>query len=118
MCQKREGKEKGEVLFVSMAMKTDAVTLFVASNGNIPKTVTSHLTQIRTHLKALKEVVELDQGNPTAEFESSPDPNKTQSRADSELELRKAIYEFSYPKFRRRFLKRAPMILKEYDTKE
>jgi len=73
---------------------------------------------IRTHLKALKEVVELDQGNPTAEFESSPDPNKTQSRADSELELRKAIYEFSYPKFRRRFLKRAPMILKEYDTKE
>jgi hypothetical protein len=30
--------------------------------------------------------------------------------------LQKTIYEYSYNKFRRRFLKRAPTILKEYDT--
>jgi hypothetical protein len=109
-------KEKGQVFCVSMSMEANAVTLFVFSNETVLTTVTSHLQKIRGQLKALKAIVEFDPGIAAAESDSSPDPNKIQSRADGEIVLQKTIYEHSYNKFRRRFLKRARAILKEYDT--
>ncbi|KIK01195.1 hypothetical protein K443DRAFT_578331 [Laccaria amethystina LaAM-08-1] len=108
-------KEKGEVFFVSLAMDLKAVTLYVSSNKSVPATVISHLHKIQGQLKELRKVVEPNPSIP-ADNETSPDPNKTQSRTDGELELQKTIYEHSYSKLRRRFFKRAPAILAIYKT--
>ena len=108
-------KEKTEVFFVSLAMDSNTATLYISSNTTVPATVISHLRKIRGKLKELQAVVEFDPSIPP-DSESSPNPNNTQSRADRELDLQMTIYEYSYNKLRRRFLKRAPAILKEYDT--
>jgi hypothetical protein len=109
------GKEKAEVFFVSLAMDSNAATLYVSSNKTAPTTVTSYLLKIRGQLKELRKVVEFDPSIP-ADSESSPNPNDTKTRTDGELELQKTIYEYSYNKLRRRFLKRAPAILAKYDA--
>jgi hypothetical protein len=106
-------KEKAEVFFVSLAMDSNAATLYVSSNETVPATVTSHLHKIRGQLKQLRAVVEPNPSIP-ADNETSPDPNNTQSRTDAELELQKTIYEHSYSKLCRRFSKRAPAILEKY----
>jgi hypothetical protein len=108
-------KEKTEVFFVSLAMDFNTATLYISSNATVPATVISHLRKIWGKLKELQAVVEFDPSIPP-DSESSPNPNNTQSRADRELDLQTTIYEYSYNKLRRRFLKRAPAILKEYDT--
>jgi hypothetical protein len=107
-------KDKAEVFFVSLAMDSEAVTLHVSSNTTAPATVTSHLTRIWGKLRMLQAVVEFDPPIP-ADSETSPDPNNTKSRTDNELELQMIIYEYSFSKLRRRFLKRAPAILAIYN---
>jgi hypothetical protein len=58
-------KENGEVFFVSLAMDSDAATLYVSSNEPVPTTVISHLQKIRGQVKALKSlVVEFDPSIP------------------------------------------------------
>jgi len=101
-------KEKGETFFVSLAMDSDSTTLYVSSNKTVPATVTNYLRRIRGQLKQLHDVLEFDSST-TTENEKSPQP-----RTEGELELQKTIYEHTYLKLRRRFLKRAPAILKEY----
>ena len=108
-------KEKEQVFFVSLAMDQNAATLYVSSNESVPATVISHLYKIRGQLKELRKVVEPSPSIP-ADSETFPDPNKTRSRTDSELELQKTIYEHSYSKLRLRFFKRAPAILEIYET--
>jgi hypothetical protein len=108
-------KEKGEVFFVSLAMDQKTVTLYVSSNESVPAAVISHLRKIRGQLKELRKVVKPNPSNP-ADNETSPEPNKSQSHTDGELELQKTIYEHSYSKLRLRFSKRAPVILAIYET--
>ncbi|KIJ91079.1 hypothetical protein K443DRAFT_656611 [Laccaria amethystina LaAM-08-1] len=101
-------KEKGEVFFVSLAMDPKAVTLYPRP------TVISHLLKIGGQLKKLRKVVEPNPSIP-ADNETSPDPNKTQSRTDGELELQKTIYEHSYRKLCLCFSKRTLAILAMYE---
>jgi hypothetical protein len=108
-------KEKTEVFFVSLAMDSNTATLYISSNTTVPAIVITHLRKVRGQLRELQAVVEFDPSIPP-DSEPSPNPNNTQSRADRELDLQKTIYEYSYNKLRQRFLKRAPAILKEYDT--
>jgi hypothetical protein len=96
-------------------MDPKAATLYVSSNESVPATVISHLHKIWGQLKELQKVVEPNPSIP-ADNETSPDPNKTQSGTDGELELQKTIYEHSYSKLHRHFSKRAPVILAIYET--
>jgi hypothetical protein len=77
-------------------------------------TVISHLLKIGGQLKKLRKVVEPNPSIP-ADNETSPDPNKTQSRTDGELELQKTIYEHSYRKLCLCFSKRTLAILAMYE---
>ena len=108
-------KEMGETFFVSLAMDSDSTTLYVSSNKTVPATVTTYLRRIRGQLKQLHDVLEFDSAT-TTDNETSPNPNNTQPRTEGELELQKTIYEHTYLKLRRRFLKRVPAILKEYPS--
>jgi len=101
-----------EVFFVSLAMNSAGATLYVSTNGEVPATAIDHLVNIQQRLKALKAVLE---PGPPSNVES-PDPNHTQERADRELGLQSMIYEYSYPKLRRRYKKRGPAILEQYET--
>ena len=96
--------------FVSLAMGSDSTTLHVSSNKTVPATVTNYLCKIRGQLKQLHDTFEFD-SSITTDDETSPNKNNTQRRTEGELELQKTIYEHTYLKFRRRFLKRAPAIL-------
>lgn len=107
-------KETKEVYFVSLAMDPNAVTLHVSSNENVPATVATHLCKIRGQLKELRKVLDIPPIPPDSE--TSPDPNKTQLRADHEFQLQRTIYEYSYCKLRQRFVKRAPAILDRFET--
>ena len=101
-----------EVFFVSLAKNSDEATLYVSTNGEVPATAIAHLANIQQRLKDLKAVLEL--GPPS--IVESPDPDRTQARADGELRLQSMIYEHSYPKLRRRYRKRGPEILEQYKT--
>ena len=105
-------KEKGEVFFVSLAIESDSVTLYVASNDMVPHSLTTYLYKIWGQLKNLNAVA-TDSG-------SLRNPNNIKSDAvvASGLELKKTIYEHSYSKLRQRFLKRAPAILEKYPSIE
>ncbi|KIK01116.1 hypothetical protein K443DRAFT_663026 [Laccaria amethystina LaAM-08-1] len=96
-------------------MDPKAATLYVSSNESVPATIISHLHKIWGQLKELQKVVEPNPSIP-ADNETSPDPNKTQSGTDGELELQKTIYEHSYSKLHLHFSKRAPVILAIYET--
>ena len=108
-------KEKGETFFVSLAMDSNSTTLHVSSNKTVPAVVTNYLYRIRGQLQQLQSALEF---NPsiTNSNEISPNPNDTQQQTEGELELQRMIYEHTYLKFRRRFLKRAPAILKVYPS--
>ena len=105
-------KATAEVFFVSLAVESKSVTLYVSSNNTVPPTVIDHLRKIWRQLQELKAVLEFDSAN----SESLPNPNKTQSRTDGELELQKTIYEYSYNKLHQRFSKRGIAILQGYDA--
>src|SRR6202044_3566076 len=87
-------KEKAEVFFVSLAMDSNAATLYIASNETVPATVISHLQKIWGKLKELQAVVGFDPSI-SADSELSPNLSNTQSRTDGELDLQKTIYEYS-----------------------
>lgn len=106
-------KEKGDVFFVSLNMDSNTATLYVSTNGTVPATVTTHLHKIQGQLKELKSVLE---PGPPADIDS-PDPNSTPSRSEGELKLRRTIYEHSYKKIQRRYQKRGPEIIAQFDTK-
>ena len=106
-------KDKGQTFFVSLAMDSYSTTLYVSSNKTVPVTVADYLRTIQGQLKRLYDVLGFD-SSITTDNETSPNPNNTQPRTDGELELQKTIYKHTYLKLRRRFLKRAPAILKEY----
>ena len=111
-------KEKGEVFSVSLAMDPDSATLYVASNDTVTHNITTYLYKIWGQLKALNALSKFDA--PTLTDKESPDPNNIQSSAfiALELELKKTIYEHSYKKLRRRFLKRAPLVLEMFPAIE
>jgi len=73
----------------------------------------THLYKIRDQLKKLKLVVE--PGPLILADIECPDLNNTQLRMDGELELQRAIYEYSFENTQRRFNKRGPTILTRYD---
>lgn len=101
-------KATGQVFFVSLAVGAESQTLYLSSNETVPSTVTTHLNRIRSQL------TKLHQFPSTMTDDNSPNPNHTEARAEHELEILKMIYEYSYAKLRKRFLKRAPTILRNY----
>jgi hypothetical protein len=46
-------RHERDFFFVSLAMDTNAATLYVSTNGTVPSTVTDHLHTIRRKLKEL-----------------------------------------------------------------
>ena len=94
-------------------MNPNSATLCVSTNGTVLAALTAHLRNIRGQLQKLKSVMEPDP--PTSADIECPDPNNAQLRKDSELELQRTIYEYSYEKLQRRFNKRGPAILARYD---
>jgi len=107
-------KEKGDVFFVSLTVEHNSVTLYVSSNETVPPTLISHLHKIWAQLKKSQAVTNLDPSIPADSSCSSSSPNNAKSWSDAELEVYETIWQYSYKKLRRRFLKRAPAILAQY----
>ena len=104
-------RHKGDV---SLTVDPNYTTLHVSTNGTVPATLNAHLHKIQGQLKKLNS--DAASGPLTlADTIDFPDPNNTQSRMDGELGLQRIIYEYSYQKVQRRFSKRGPGILDQYD---
>jgi hypothetical protein len=108
--------KEGDVFFVSLAMDTNAATLYVSTNWTVPATVIDHLHTIRRKLKELKPLQVLDFASSPPPNTESPVPNNSQIRSEVELDIQRIIYKYCYKKVQRRFRKRGPEILAQFDT--
>ena len=106
-------KEQGDIFFVSLAVDSYGTKLYVSTNGTVPSTVIAHLHHIQSKLKHFKSV--LESASSPGSVIDSPDPNIIISQTESRLDIQRTIYEYSYKKVQKRYQKRVPEILKEYE---